>query len=274
MCNTHKHLGSRTDNEIVVPTSAKGTLAQKSERSDPRIEDHSSRALPDRSAKTRSDIADSLGDSDGMEQVAESATPQIERIEQVSSETKPTAPSTPKPEPRSDHGTGSGKKSDPRGNDQKPSSQRSGKTPQGGRSAAAKVEPPKPAASAPAVTADLPAQKPTVPYVAATAAPIAIPAKAAKAETPKPAATEKKELGAEEFRKIRSAIETGLSNYRGIAPFKTKNRKSERDRTLNAIFSVAGENPTGDSNRFLAAKRLAKLVGGDCLKMVEDLHKN
>ncbi len=171
------------------------------------------------------------------------------------------------PAVRSDRGSSSEKKNDPRGNNRRPS--RPTKTPP----PAAKVEPPKPAAPAAPITTDSPSQKPAAPYVAQTAASTPAPAPI-KPQPPKPAPVEKKELGAPDFQRIRSAIETGLSAYRGIASFKTMNRKNQRDRTLDAIFSAAGEAPRA-GDRFAAAKRLARQAGGEeLLQMVMDLHKN
>jgi hypothetical protein len=95
-----------------------------------------------------------------------------------------------------------------------------------------------------------------------------------RAETPKPAATEKKELGAEELRQIRSVIESGWSRFAAIPKFQSQNRGRVRDSILNAVFSAAGETVTG-TNRFPAAKRLAKQAGGqDLVNIIMDLHKN
>ncbi len=136
----------------------------------------------------------------------------------------------------------------------------------------AKTEPPKIAPPTPAVTAESAPQKPIAPYVAPASPKAAAPA-APITVSPKAPSAEKKELGAPEIQKIRSVIETGLSNYRGIAAFKTQNRKNERERTLDAVFRAAGETPRA-GDRFAAAKRLARLAGADYLNMVEDLHRN
>jgi hypothetical protein len=268
MCNTHKHLGSAAGNEIVVPAATTATLEQRSEKADPRIEDRSQRALPDRSAQTRSDI--------GMDSINVPSINQttVEFAVARANDMKPTVQSAPKVEPRSDRGSGSDrKKDDPRGNDQKPSKPKPTRSEPIAQMA--NEDPPKPAPETPKITADSHAQKPVAPYVP-PAAPVSAPTKpAAKVEPPKPAAVEKKEIGEPELKQIRSAMENGWNRFTAIPSRQTDNRKRVRNNILDTVFSVAGENPRGDSARFVAAKRLAKQAGGDdFVKMIDALHRN